>query len=226
MFALVTKKRTLVQFLNFMQKSKRHYMKKIILCTLGLVAFFSATAQTPVLTPGQDPAVPAQVAHPEFIQFKENVHDFGNIRQGNPVTYIFEFKNVGDREINLINVQASCGCTAPNWKGGMYKPGETAQIAATYNAASEGQFNKTITVTTSEGVSVLTITGTVLNPAAYDEWKAKKDAEEAAKKPAETPAKSKANKSKSKSKAPKAKSDAAAPANKTTPVKETPKKSS
>jgi hypothetical protein len=199
-------------------------MKKIILCTLGLVALFSASAQTPIITPGQEPATPAQVAHPEFIQFKETVHDFGNIRQGTPVTFIFEFKNVGDRDINLINVQASCGCTTPNWKGGMYKPGETVQITATYNAASEGQFNKSITVTTSEGVSVLTIMGTVLSQSAYDEWKAKKDAEEAAKKPAETPAKSKSKKSSGK--ASKSKTNEAAPADKTKPVKETPKKSS
>lgn len=200
-------------------------MKKAILCTMGLIALFSAKAQTPELAPGQmPPSAPAQATHPEFIQFKEDVHDFGNVRQGTPVSYVFEFKNVGDKDITLVNVQASCGCTSPNWKGGIYKPGESAQITATYNAASEGMFNKTLTVTTSEGVKILTITGTVMSQTAYDDWKAKKDAEEAAKKAAE-PSKD-GKKSSGKDKPSKEKSKEKAPADKAKPVKETPKKSS
>lgn len=140
-----------------------------------------AMAQVPAV-PGQMPQVPAvNTTNPEFVQFKVIEHDFGFIKQNNPPSFIFEFKNVGNRDITLINVQASCGCTTPNWKGGVYKAGETGQINATFNAASEGFFSKNITVTTSEGVVSLTIKGTVLNAAAYDEWKLKKDAEDAAK---------------------------------------------
>lgn len=162
-------------------------MKKILLSTLAFIAFSGANAQVdPSQTPTPAPATPPTpvlTQNPEFIQFKELVYDFGNVKQGIPVSHIFEFKNVGTKDITLINVQASCGCTTPNWKGGIYKPQEVAQINATYNAASEGSFNKSITVTTSESITVLTIMGNVMNAAAYDDWKAKDDAaKEAAKK--------------------------------------------
>jgi hypothetical protein len=81
-------------------------------------------------------------------------------------------------------VQASCGCTTPNWTGGVYKPQSTGKIDARYNAASEGFFKKIITVTTSEGAIVLSITGTVLNPAAYEIWKHEQDSIAALKNPA------------------------------------------
>lgn len=173
---------------------------------------FSQSPQSPQ-QPVQIPqTAPASAMNPEFVQFKEIKYDFGNIRQSVPASHVFTFKNVGDRDITLVNVQASCGCTTPNWKGGVYKPGESGEINATYNAASEGFFSKVITVTTSEGVVTLTITGTVLNPAAYDEWKAKKDAEDAAKrvKKDEKPAK-KAGKPVKKTAKPKTAADAVAP---------------
>jgi len=179
-------------------------MKKVILSALVMLSFFtSVKAQTPTPMPMPMPsnplppmsvAPPAAVTNIEFVQFKETTFDFGNIKQSIPAMHVFEFKNVGDRDINLQNVAASCGCTTPNWKGGIYKPGETGQITATYNAAGEGGFNKSVTVTTSEGTIILTISGNVMNAAAYDEWKVKKDAEDAAK------AKEEASKSKGKDK--------------------------
>ena len=183
-------------------------MKKVILSALVMVSFFtSVKAQTPPPMPMPMPmpmpsnplppmsvVPPAAVTNIEFVQFKETTFDFGNIKQSIPAMHVFEFKNVGDRDINLQNVAASCGCTTPNWKGGIYKPGETGQITATYNAAGEGGFNKSVTVTTSEGTIILTISGNVMNAAAYDEWKVKKDAEDAAK------AKEEASKSKGKDK--------------------------
>jgi len=183
---------------------KRNSMKKVILSALVMLSFFtSVKAQTPTPMPMPMPsnplppmsvAPPAAVTNIEFVQFKETTFDFGNIKQSIPAMHVFEFKNVGDRDINLQNVAASCGCTTPNWKGGIYKPGETGQITATYNAAGEGGFNKSVTVTTSEGTIILTISGNVMNAAAYDEWKVKKDAEDAAK------AKEEASKSKGKDK--------------------------
>ncbi len=167
---------------------KRNSMKKVILSALVMVSFFtSVKAQTPPPMPMPMPmpmpsnplppmsvVPPAAVTNIEFVQFKETTFDFGNIKQSIPAMHVFEFKNVGDRDINLQNVAASCGCTTPNWKGGIYKPGETGQITATYNAAGEGGFNKSVTVTTSEGTIILTISGNVMNAAAYDEWKVKK----------------------------------------------------
>jgi|GEM_PF-1408222 hypothetical protein len=163
-------------------------MKNILLSSLLSLVVFPIMAQE---TPGQVPTMVAQPSlNPEFVQFKVTAHDFGNVKQNVPASYTFEFKNVGNRDISLINVQASCGCTTPNWKGGVYKPGETAQITATYNAASEGYFSKNVTVTTSEGVTPLNISGMVLVPNAFDQWKHTQDSIDASKNKVEAKAKS------------------------------------
>ena len=81
-------------------------MKKIILpIVLALFSFGSVIAQT------ETPATPAVPQNPEFIQFKTTTHDFGNIKQNIPVSHVFNYKNVGDRDVTINNVQASCGCT-------------------------------------------------------------------------------------------------------------------
>jgi len=182
-------------------------MKNLLLSSaLAFTTIYSVSAQIDPSAPqpGQMPQVvaPAVAQNPEFVQFKEIVYDFGNIKQGIPASHTFTFKNVGTRDITLVNVAASCGCTTPNWKGGAYKPGETGEITATYNAAGEGAFNKSVTVTTSEGIVVLTITGNVMQVSAYDEWKAKEDAAAKAKEDAnKKPAKKSKSKVKSKTNA-------------------------
>lgn len=84
----------------------------------------------------------------EGIQIKEREFDFGKIPQGKPVTHIFEVVNSSKSPYKIDHVQASCGCTTPVWdKEKTIAPGETSIITVGYNAAAEGPFTKTITVT-------------------------------------------------------------------------------
>jgi len=73
--------------------------------------------------------------------------DFGKIPQGKPVTHTFEFKNTGTTPLTLDNVVASCGCTTPVWNKDTISAGSTGIIKVGYNAASEGPFNKIVTIT-------------------------------------------------------------------------------
>lgn len=154
------------------------YKLPIVLALLISTVSF-AQVNTPPNTMVPTPS--ENVQHPEYIQYKEKKFDFGFIKKDVPVSHVFEFKNVGDRDIELISVNVSCGCTTPNWKGGKYKPQETAYITATFNAHSEGFFNKVVTVLTSEGLESLVITGNVLNNGAYAEYAAKKHVEDSIK---------------------------------------------
>jgi hypothetical protein len=125
-----------------------HIMKKIIALFLfaGLVA--GAHAQAPNAT--------------DVLQLKEKGYDFGKIPQGRPVTHIFEIVNTGTEALRLENVQASCGCTTPEWSRDAIQPGATANIKVGYNAAGEGSFTKTITISyNTNQTRVLTITGLV-----------------------------------------------------------------
>jgi hypothetical protein len=98
------------------------------------------------------------------ITFGTTVHDFGtfNEEQGN-VTYTFEFTNTGTSDLIVQNVNASCGCTTPNWTKTPVKPGEKGVVDATYNPTNRpGAFTKTITVNTNAGNVTLTIKGEVI----------------------------------------------------------------
>ena len=89
-----------------------------------------------------------KMAAEEFLVVKETEHDFGKIPQGKPVTTVFNVTNSGKTALKIENVQASCGCTTPEWeKEKAIEPGATSKITVGYNAAAEGPFNKTITVT-------------------------------------------------------------------------------
>jgi hypothetical protein len=90
----------------------------------------------------------------EPLVFKESEYDFGKIPQGKPVTHVFEVSNVGPAPLKISNVQASCGCTTPEWEKDKEIPsGSSTKITVGYNAAAEGVFTKYITVTYGDGQS-------------------------------------------------------------------------
>ncbi|MBG8554923.1 DUF1573 domain-containing protein [Hymenobacter guriensis] len=99
------------------------------------------------------------------LSFDKDLHDFGNVPEGTMATYEFRFKNTGNQPIVVAHVQASCGCTTPDWTKTPVLPGKSGVIKAVYSSAGRpGVFNKTITVTSNaaEASKVLTIKGTVL----------------------------------------------------------------
>lgn len=105
---------------------------------------------------------PAKVATPT-IAVKEEMYDFGKIPQGKPVHHEFEITNTGTTPMKLVNVQASCGCTTPEWEKDKEIPaGGSSIIKVGYNAAAEGAFNKAITITYNDNqTKQITIKGEV-----------------------------------------------------------------
>ena len=82
------------------------------------------------------------------LAIKEMEFNFGKIPQGKPVMHVFEVVNNGTDSLKIINIQASCGCTTPDWdRNKVQAPNEKTAITVGYNAASEGSFNKSITIT-------------------------------------------------------------------------------
>ena len=137
-------------------------MKKIFVGLSMILCVATVSAQTAVATPA-----PAQSTSKAAITFAADVHDFGTIPQGTPVTYVFNFKNTGKDPLVLSAVNPSCGCTTPEWPKEPIAPGAAATIKATYNAANPGTFTKTITVVSNAATpqTILTIKGEV-KPAA------------------------------------------------------------
>lgn len=131
-------------------------MKRLLLLVCLAASAFLTQAQTATTTN----TTTTKVA--EVIQLKETAYDFGKIQQGRPVTHNFELVNIGKEPLMLENVQASCGCTTPEWSKDAIQAGAATIIKVGYNAASEGPFNKTITITyNNQQHKTLTISGTV-----------------------------------------------------------------
>lgn len=92
----------------------------------------------------------------------EMMYDFGKIQQGRPVTHQFEIVNTSTDTVKLENVQASCGCTTPVWKKELVMPGKASIIQVGYNAATEGSFEKPVTIYYNGGqTKIITIKGNV-----------------------------------------------------------------
>ena len=75
--------------------------------------------------------------------FNEKTHDFGTIKEANgPVTHTFEFTNTGGEPLVIINVNASCGCTRPEYPKEPIMPGKKGKVKVTFNPAGRpGEFS-------------------------------------------------------------------------------------
>ena len=135
-------------------------MKTVKLLAIALFMGSLSFAQTAAPAPVAVPAVPQT---PSQMKWEKETHEFGTIEQGKPVSYEFTFTNTTKQTVLITNVKASCGCTATDYTKTPVKPGATAYVKATYNAASPGQFSKTVTVTLNENEApvILTIKGNV-----------------------------------------------------------------
>lgn len=81
------------------------------------------------------------------IVFQESEYNFGDISQGDKVSYTFNFENSGNEPLIISNVITTCGCTAPSWPREPIAPGESAKIDVVFNSAGKmGVQNKIITV--------------------------------------------------------------------------------
>jgi hypothetical protein len=81
------------------------------------------------------------------ITFEKTSHDFGDIFQGDVVTYAFKFTNTGKEPLIISNVLVTCGCTAPSWPKEPIMPGKGGEIVISFNSSGKmGVQNKVITV--------------------------------------------------------------------------------
>lgn len=127
-------------------------MRKALLSVSFILVAFMLEAQVKPVTDVRQ----------EVLQLKEASFDFGRIPQGKPVTHIFVIANTGKEPLMLENVQASCGCTTPEWTKEAIPSGATSDIRVGYNAATEGPFEKTISIFYDKGqVKTFTIKGNV-----------------------------------------------------------------
>lgn len=84
------------------------------------------------------------------IKFEKELHEFGDLPQGEKVEYTFKFKNEGTADLVVTNAKAGCGCTVPDWTKTPVKPGQGGVIKVVFDTEGREGFNdKTVTVETN-----------------------------------------------------------------------------
>lgn len=129
----------------------KNFVMKILFTLISFVVFSYVTSAqlqtTHVLAADTKATQEVKTAADDVISLNESEFNFGKIPQGKPVTHIFLYTNTGKTPLILDNVQASCGCTTPEWSKAPVAPGAQSQILVGYNSAAEGSFTKSITIT-------------------------------------------------------------------------------
>ena len=99
------------------------------------------------------------------MRFQTMEHDFGKIKEdGGSAVYNFNFANMGNVPLVISSVNASCGCTTPEWSKEPVLPGKSGFIKVAYNPLNRpGSFSKTVTVVANipGGSKILKISGDV-----------------------------------------------------------------
>lgn len=129
----------------------------LVFAIIGTMGMVVAQEQTEKAQEKKEQAVSAL----EWVSTDVNL---GEIAHNIPAVATYEFVNKGDKPIMITRVGTSCGCTSRDYPKEPIKPGEKGSVKLVYNAASLGNFTKSGTVVTNEGVApqALRIRGVVV----------------------------------------------------------------
>jgi hypothetical protein len=112
----------------------------------------------------------AQKKADDLAKINVETYNLGKIKQNVPATATFVVTNIGSSDLLIDQANPTCGCTISDYTKAPIAPGKTGIIKATYNAASLGQINKTLTVkfVGADDIKFIKLSGEVLSPADYD----------------------------------------------------------
>lgn len=142
-----------------MNRSK--FLISRIICLSAIFLLFSCTGQNDRL--GSDTVKQKEELQVEYnqpiITFDSLSHDFGTIVEGEQVVCYFDYENTGVADLIVSSVEASCGCTTPDWSKEPLKPGDRKSLQIIFDATGRsGVQRKVVTVKTNASNSVVKIT--------------------------------------------------------------------
>lgn len=98
------------------------------------------------------------------IEFETKTYDFGDVIEGERLTYSFKFKNTGKSNLIIYSSEATCGCTTSQPPKAPIRSGESGEILVTFDSKGQkGKVQKRILVgaNTYPVETILTITANV-----------------------------------------------------------------
>jgi len=91
--------------------------------------------------------------------FDTLIHDFGTIIEGESVVCYFNYGNEGEEDLLITAVEASCGCTTPNWSREPLEPGEKETLEIIFDASGRnGEQRKLVTIKSNASNQVVQLT--------------------------------------------------------------------
>ena len=121
-------------------------MKKVIIPLFCLLVGGGVAADAQVKkAPGKSEGPAQKIDGPYFKFDGGDTHDFGVIKRGPLAYHKFEFTNVGNQPIIVMDVKPSCGCTGVEWVKEPVLPGQKGWIELNLKTIEQhGVFNKEV----------------------------------------------------------------------------------
>tara|TARA_B110000037_G_scaffold221110_1_gene290871 strand:+ start:10078 stop:10533 length:456 start_codon:yes stop_codon:yes gene_type:complete len=146
--------------------------KLLIVSILALLFLGSCSSNDGEITTDivNNPNTAAEQVDPEKLPsmtFDNELFEFGEITQGESVSYSYTFTNTGKTDLIITSAKGSCGCTVPEWPKTPIKPGEKSQIDVVFNSeGKKGRQHKKVTVlaNTQPSTNVVALSGEVIAP--------------------------------------------------------------
>lgn len=82
------------------------------------------------------------IANAPIMEFEKEVVDFGTLTEGDTVSHVFKFKNVGKSALTITDVQVQCGCTVASKPDHPIGVGQSDQITVRFNSQGKVGTNK------------------------------------------------------------------------------------
>ncbi len=140
-----------------LKRKEKGFLRKIFFCgAIGLLLITSCSENTEgkitsddiYFDDGYDRGTDKYMPK---IKFEEEDFNFGIIIEGEKINHTFHFENVGQRDLIISDVQASCGCTtSKDYTKKPIKPGEKGKIEVEFDSTDKsGNIKKSISVLTN-----------------------------------------------------------------------------
>lgn len=84
------------------------------------------------------------------LKWKTTSINLGQVEKNEVQDLTFEFTNMTEAPIRILEAKGSCGCTNVKFPSTEIKSGETASITANFRSGRVGSFQKNIRIRTSE----------------------------------------------------------------------------
>jgi hypothetical protein len=103
------------------------YIKAFLLSAFVLILFASCHLSNNKKTNVADPSQMGA------FKFDDDEYNFGVIKDGDTVSHVFTYSNVGKAPLVIYDISTGCGCTVAQWTDKPVLPGKTGQIKVQFS---------------------------------------------------------------------------------------------